>query len=241
MTWLQCTAVRPHAAQRLICFPHAGGVAAFYARWADGFPDAEVHAVRYPGRAERASEPCATDLCELARRIAEAVRPLADRPIALFGHSMGAWTAFETARLLERDGVAVGHLFASAAPAPQTRTEPDPDTGGLDESEFAATLAHLGGTAAELLAEPVLLKLVFPYVNADFRMAGRYVYRPGPPLNCPVTTLVGADDPVVGAEAADGWAELTRSTYRAHTVKGDHFYLTAQPPFELVQELLPRP
>ncbi|MER7760802.1 alpha/beta fold hydrolase [Streptomyces sp. NPDC097619] len=235
--WLQCTTARPDAAQRLVCFPHAGGVPAFYSRWADGLPATEIHAVRYPGRAERTGEPCATDLHETAREIAEALRLVADRPLALFGHSMGAWIAFETARLLEADGITVSHLFASAAPAPQTRTAPDPDV-PLDDDELTATLIGLGGTPAELLAEPVLLKLVFPYVNADFRMAGRYVYRPGPPLACPVTTLVGADDPVAGPHATEAWSRQTRGPYRGHTVKGDHFYLAEKPPFDLIQDLL---
>ncbi|SCF94190.1 Thioesterase domain-containing protein, partial [Streptomyces sp. Ncost-T6T-2b] len=60
-----------------------------------------MYAVRYPGRAERLAEPVATDLRELARDIADAVVQLADRPIALFGHSMGAPIALETAAALE--------------------------------------------------------------------------------------------------------------------------------------------
>ncbi|MCB5165686.1 alpha/beta fold hydrolase [Streptomyces bambusae] len=234
MTWLQCTTPRPDAERRLVCFPHEGGVASFFARWAEALPGTEVHAACYPGRAERAAEPCATDVRHLAGDLARAVRPLADRPLVLFGHSLGAWIAFETARELEAAGSRVCALVVSGAPAPQTRRTPG-TAPGLAGGEFAPAPAD---SPAPLLAEPVLLKLVFPYVQADARMAESYVHRPGPPLNCPVTTLVGAGDPTVTAEDATAWADLSQGAHQAPVPAGPHRPLAARPPQELVRRLL---
>src|SRR5581483_2496767 len=72
-TWLHCGTPRPEAGQRLVCFPHAGGSASFFRAWGSNLPGIEVHAVRYPGRGERISEPPPTDLRQLGDEIAAAV------------------------------------------------------------------------------------------------------------------------------------------------------------------------
>lgn len=70
MAWTECSENRPFAAQRLICFPHAGGSSFFFREWRKGLPEFEVHAVCYPGRADRFGEPVATDLVAMAEEIA---------------------------------------------------------------------------------------------------------------------------------------------------------------------------
>ncbi|MFJ1898745.1 thioesterase II family protein [Streptomyces sp. NPDC088115] len=140
----------------------------------------EVYAARYPGRADRAAEPCGTDVCDLAAGVAA----LADRPVALFGHSMGVWAAFETALLLERGGVPPSHLFVSGPPAavrnPRRRraSAPPPRSApaGLETAspdELAVILVRLGGTDPALLDDPGLLGRYFPYIRADLLMASR--------------------------------------------------------------------
>ena len=51
-----------------------------------------------PGRERRIAEPPFTALEPLVASAVDAIAPLAGRPFALFGHSMGALVAFETAR-----------------------------------------------------------------------------------------------------------------------------------------------
>ncbi|MFJ8197182.1 thioesterase II family protein [Streptomyces sp. NPDC096152] len=241
MTWLNCMSPLPGAARHLVCFPHAGGSASVFRSWATAFAGTEVHAVCYPGRAERAAEPYATGVAELAAGAARAIGALADRPVTLFGHSMGAWVAFETARLLERDGVPVSHLIVSSAHAPQTQMAPGDAfgvRGDLSEDALAAALVSLGGTDPELLAHPVLLKLFFPYVAADLRICWEYTCRPGAPLDCPITSIVADSDPLVSRDDATAWSRQTRGAYGSRAVGGGHFYLIERPPLALVQELL---
>ncbi|NBE49982.1 alpha/beta fold hydrolase [Streptomyces sp. YC537] len=239
MTWLQRMSPRPEAEQRLVCFPHAGGTAAFYAPWDRLCSRSEVHAVCYPGRARRAHEPFATDLRrmahDIARDIARATRPLTDRPLVFFGHSMGAWVAFEAARYLEHVGVAVSHLFVSGARGPHTRKGTLTQAALRDDAAIVEEIVALGGVHPELLAEPALLKRVFPYVVADIHMADSYAHRPGPPLHCPITALAAADDPIAAPHDVASWARQTRGAFRAHKVPGDHFYLDAEPPVALVE------
>ncbi|MDQ8706958.1 alpha/beta fold hydrolase [Streptomyces sp. LHD-70] len=234
--WLHCPTPLPDPRRRLVCFPHAGGSAAFYRDWGRQLPGTEVHAVRYPGRAERIAEPPATDLRALAADIADAVEPLADRPLLLFGHSMGAAVALETARRLESRGIHPAHLVASGsrdAPYPQdTEALADDDE---DDATVVARLLALGGTDPELAADPEFQELVLPYVRADGALFHGYTPRPDDPaLSCPVTTVVGDAD-----DDADRrpWHRLTTGPHREQGVTGDHFYLVPSPPFALLRNL----
>lgn len=234
--WLQCPTPLPDPAVRLVCFPHAGGSASFFRDWGGAMPGIEVHAVRYPGRAERITEPPPTDLRELAHSVADAVATLADRPVALFGHSMGAPIAWETAMALEARGIEPVRLFASGsrdAPYPPPE-EYDADT--ENDADVVERLLTLGGTDPELAADPDFQELVLPYVRADGQMFHAYAPRSEAAVRCPVTTLTGDAD-----DDADRrpWHELTRSGLTEHGVRGDHFYLVSAPPFRLIQESLP--
>jgi pyochelin biosynthetic protein PchC len=241
MTWLQCPRPRPYARQRLVCFPHAGGSASFFRDWGSALPSVEVHTVCYPGRAARIGDPRPTDLVAMAEDIAAAVEPLTgdDLPVVLFGHSMGAVVAFETARLLQTRGAGPSHLYASGSRGPRlSRVRPGASTHESDKYDdldvVTAQLSALGGTDAELLADPAFRDLVLPYVLGDFRMFDAYEYRPDPPLTCGVTAIVGDADPQVSPVQSAAWREVTDGPFRHVTVPGDHFYLAHEPPFALL-------
>lgn len=234
--WLHRTAPVADPVARLICFPHAGGSASFFRDWGHRIPGVEVYAVRYPGRAERLAEPVATDLRELARAVADAVAPLADRPLALFGHSMGAPIALETAAALEARGIDPVHLFASGsrdAPYPSPEDWADPDE--ADDPAVIERLLTLGGTDPELAADPEFQELVLPYVRADAHLFHAYAPGSGPSVRCPVTTLAGDADTDADCRP---WSELTTGGVREQAVPGDHFYLVAAPPHALIRDTL---
>jgi surfactin synthase thioesterase subunit len=231
--WLDVAVPCPDARQRLVCFPHAGGSASFFRDWGRQLPGTEVLAVRYPGRAERIDEPSPTDLRRLGRQVAAVLAGLADLPLALFGHSMGAAVALETARSLQDRGLRPAHLFASGsrnAPLP-----PPADPAADDDAAVAEQLAGVGGTDPELLADPAFQELVLPYVRSDGRMFHAYQHRREPVLHCPVTTVVGDVDADADRRP---WAALTDGGFREQVVAGDHFYLVPHPPFALLGDAL---
>ncbi|MEU6406395.1 alpha/beta fold hydrolase [Streptomyces sp. NPDC046985] len=234
---LRCQTPAPDARLRLVCFPHAGGSASFFGDWGRNLPGIEVHAVCYPGRAERLAEPPPTDLLRLAAEVADACEELADRPLALFGHSMGAPIALETAAALEARDVRPVRLFASGS---RDAPYPPPWTGhhsneADDDAAVVERLLTLGGTDPELAADPEFQELVLPYVRADGRMFHAYAPRPGLSVRCPVTTIAGDAD-----EEADlrPWADLTSGGVDEHTARGDHFYLVPDPPHALIRRSL---
>ena len=198
----------------------------------------EVHTVCYPGRAARIGDPPPTDLTAMAEEIAAAVESLTgdDLPVALFGHSMGAVVAFESARLLQARGIGPSHLYASGSRSPHfSRVRPGTSADVYDDPDaVTAQLLALGGTDAELLADAAFRDLVLPYVLGDFRMFDAYEYRPDPQLTCPVTAIVGDADPQVSTVQSAAWREVTDGPFRHLTVPGDHFYLAHEPPFPLL-------
>src|SRR5215216_2860694 len=145
--WLTCPKPNPHARLRLFCFPYAGGRAAIFRTWPDALPNnVEFFAIELPSRGKRMKEPPITRMDPLVRGIAEAIRPLLDKPFCFFGHSMGALISFELARLLRREhSPQPSHLFVSGSAAPQV-PDAHPRTFDLPEPEFLDVLRRLNGT-----------------------------------------------------------------------------------------------
>ncbi|MET9245196.1 alpha/beta fold hydrolase [Nonomuraea sp. NPDC003709] len=224
MNWFHCYRPRPYAGLRLFCFPHAGGSASFYRSWHGDAPHSvEVRAVQYPGHGDHRAAPLVDDAVHLAKLVTDAMAPLLDRPVALFGHSMGALIAYEVARALEARGRGVTHLFASGRHAPHEHRPGD--THARSDDELVDELVRLGGVDRELMDDPDIRELTLPAVRNDYRVDETYRHRPGGVLACPVTALLGSDDPEVTAGQAARWGELTRDRFAVRVMQGDHFYL----------------
>ncbi|GLU36689.1 MULTISPECIES: alpha/beta fold hydrolase [Pseudomonas] len=212
---------------RLLCLPHAGGSASFFRDWRKHLePDVELLAVQYPGREERYGEAPAASLEAMAACIAEACAGLDERPLALFGHSMGAAVAYEVALALQGRGRAPLHLFVSAHPPPHRQRG-----GSLHRQADAALLADVRRQSDGLpwaLDEPAVRELFLPALRADYRLIERYRRERVEPLDCPVSLLLGEDDDEVNDDEALAWAAASRCGLDVRHFAGGHFYLRAQ-------------
>lgn len=226
--WIRRFQPSDEAPVRLVCFPHAGGSATFYFPVARALtPDVDVLAVQYPGRQDRRNEECVDDIHVLADRIVEALRPWADRPLALFGHSMGATVGYEVALRMEREGNAVLGLFASGRRAPSRYR--DESVHRRDEAGLVAALKELSGTDEAVLGDEEMLRMVLPAIRGDYKAVETYRHRAGQRLTCPVAVLVGDSDPVTSLDEADAWREHTEGPCTLDVFEnGGHFFLSSQ-------------
>ena len=209
---------------RLVCLPHAGGSAVLYRTWKAALLGlATVDSPELPGRGSRHGAPLPASLPALAEDIAA---PLAHRPVpvVLYGHSMGALLAFETARALARHGVTVAGLVLSGRAAPHLPI-PRLDRHLMSDAALIEELKRIGGTPDALFRRPEILAMTLPALKADFRMVDTYAFTPGPALACPAVILGGADDPATPEPSLHAWRELIAGPVAVDIWPGGHFFV----------------
>lgn len=231
-TWFRRFTTPAGEGPRLVCFPHAGGSATAYLPLARTLPaDFDVVAVQYPGRQDRYLEAPFTAMAPLVEAVAEELAHVlaadSGRPYALFGHSMGALVAFETARLLAlRELPGPQRLFLSGRNAPSGRAGTPYHL--YDDAEVLAEVRRLGGTDQAMLDNPEVMEMVLPALRADYRALGTYSWRGGEPLTTAITALIGDRDPMVTVQEARTWREHTSGDFALKVFPGGHFYLVDQ-------------
>ncbi|MEU8082781.1 alpha/beta fold hydrolase [Micromonospora sp. NPDC049101] len=222
--WIQKLGTQHGDRPRLLCLPHAGGSGSFYHPLSVHLgATVDVFAVQYPGRQERRIEPPLVTIDELAERIHAELTTWTDRPLVLFGHSMGAVIGYEVGRLLQRDGIPPAGLIVSGRRAPSVHVEESLHRRG--DQALIAEVRQLSGTAAALLDDAELLEMILPALRADYRAIETYRHRPGRELDCPVTALVGEDDHRASVDHVRAWQGHTTGAFDLRPFPGGHFYL----------------
>ncbi|WP_084960285.1 thioesterase II family protein [Thermoactinospora rubra] len=221
--WIRRFSPAPEAASRVVCLPHAGGSAPYYFPMSKALaPEFEVLAVQYPGRQDRRAEPCIDSITELADHVARELREWIDRPMTLFGHSMGATLAFEVARRLEGEAPLLGVIASGRCAPSRGRGE---RVHLLDDRLIVEELRALSGTDARLLGDEEVIRMIMPAIRSDYRAAETYRCAPGVTIPYPVLAMVGDSDDRTSVEEAAAWAEHTTSSFELRVFPGGHFYL----------------
>src|SRR5205814_2325282 len=141
-------------------------------------------------------------------------QPLMTVPFGFFGHSVGAWVAYEAARRLRAaDGRAAVHLFVSGRGAPGGVSAGTPGTRARSDNELLAVLARFGGTPTAIMHRPELITALLPALRADLEVAEAYAVEPGNRVTCPITAFGGADD-VSHSSALQSWGGFTSNKFR---------------------------
>jgi medium-chain acyl-[acyl-carrier-protein] hydrolase len=214
---------------RLICLPHAGAGASAYFSWGALLRPSgiEVAAVQYPGHESRISETPIADAAAVTAALADAWTELsADRPCAVFGHSMGALLAFELAAELSRRGARnpPRRLFLSGHNPPHAARRMPP-IGGLPDDRFLSEIASRYGSLPEsVLAHPEMMALLLPVLRADFRLLENYRPRSAAPVEVPFSVLGAVLDPWTSEPELSEWRRYSVGEFRLRMFAGGHFF-----------------
>ncbi|MEK2633307.1 alpha/beta fold hydrolase [Pseudomonas aeruginosa] len=210
--WVRPFRLTPMPHLRLACFPMQAAAPASSVAGANACrQNIDLLALQYPGREDRFNEAPATRLEDLADGAALALRDFADAPLALFGHSLGAALAYETALRQESAGAPLRHLFVSAHPAPHRQRG-----GALHRGDEAALLEDVRrqGGASELLEDADLRALFLPILRADYQAIETYRRAQPIALACALDVLLGEHDEEVSAAEAQAWSDASRTPAR---------------------------
>lgn len=184
----------------------------------------QVIGIQLPGRETRCNETPVDCLQRHVGPICSELKAYDDRPVAFFGHSMGALLAFETARALcSEKRQAPVHLFLAASQAPQIRRAPEQKT-NFSDAELISEIERLSGSPPQALANSKMRSLLLPMLRADFLANANYVCPPGDPLPCPITAIGGTRDRSVSVAALEEWRCHSASGFSLRMIDGDHFF-----------------
>jgi surfactin synthase thioesterase subunit len=216
---------------RLVCFPWCGAGASVYRRLAPTLPDhVDLLAVQLPGREERFAERRLRRMEQIVEHVVGDVLSVLDRPLVLFGHSMGALVAYEVALAMRaRAGREPDALIVSGHGSPRGAARRERVWHTAEVDAFVANLRDLGGTPPELLADAEVMRMLLPLLRADYEALETYLPRAERPLSCPLVACAGDEDREVTPATMRDWEGFTTGPFRLHWFAGDHFHLAARP------------
>ena len=215
----------------MFCLPYAGASAAVYRTWSGLLgPSVEVLSTQLPGRGWRLREAPVRELNTLADQVADAIVARADRPFAVFGHSMGVWLGLEVVRRLEAVGRSPLLFFASGRQAPSHGCT-QPPMAHLDDDAFVGEVqTRYGGIPPELLTEQELLALLLPALRADIELLEAHEHAPERPLRKRQNRQVREARRARSERAGEVLREIAGDRgNRLTVVRGGHFYFQDDP------------
>jgi surfactin synthase thioesterase subunit len=211
---------------RLVAFHHAGGSGRAYFPLTHGLPATwDLLLPDLPGRGKRHRSAPLDDIRVMVARAVEDLTFGGDVPLALFGHSLGAVVAVETARALAAAGRPPVWVGVSGRPAPDYRGPVAALPADVSDRDLMAHLVALGGIPDRIDEVPQFRDQMLHLVRGDLRaLAG---YRPeagGRRLDVPLTAFGGLDDVWAPPPSVAAWAGQTTGPFRHRSFPGGHFH-----------------
>ena len=188
-------------------------------------------------RADRAFGARPEDLFAVAYRFREVlddvIAQLTRDPIpteySILGHSFGAILAYEAVHELAARGQAPPGTSSSPPPVRLAGSERSRCLCAEDNRALLASLAHLGGTPHEILADSEAVEFFAPILRADLKALFDYRHTRTNRLACDLSVILASTDTVATPHDANLWAETTDGSTSTHIIEGGHFAALENP------------
>lgn len=207
---------------RLVMFGFAGGRIAALTSLAKQLPSwIEVWGAEYPGRGLRWKTEVLSSVQPMLDDLRPGLQALCDRPVVLFGYSMGANIAYRLG--LDLPGRILG-LIAASAPQPGQRAL---DWSKHSDQRLLNHFESLGGIPLEILSNQTIMDAFLPVVRADLACCLDMSRLESASLVCPVLVMNGNSDPMIRTSEASLWLKSCsgrpgRSMHKVYP--GGHFF-----------------
>ncbi|UXE67969.1 MAG: thioesterase [Chryseotalea sp. WA131a] len=212
---------------KIFCIPYAGGSAQLFNLWRKHLnPGFELVPVELAGRGTRMKEPLYEHRFKAVEDILKIIeKDLRQSPYVLYGHSLGAFLAYELAQRIVSSGLPEpDHLFVSGCGAPHLK-DPNKRYHLLSDQDFKHKLISFGGTPREFFDHPEIVDIYLPVLKNDFRLAETDL--PGKeirPLTTDITVMLGTEEELT-LEQCFGWRKHTRGKCDLKFFEGGHFFI----------------
>lgn len=212
---------------QIFCFHHAGGSSRVFHFWKS--EQIEFIPMELPGHGMRIREAFAEDMVELSKELARNIIRYRKKhksvgEIALFGHSLGAITAFCVAyELINKYGEYPICLQVAGRHAPQDE-DPSEYRTDMGQEALKQVLLEMGGTPEELLLDKEFSTFFLPIVYSDYKLNESFVYK-NQKLDIPIYGYCGISDSDAGEEHMNRWKMVTSEEFYLKSYEGEHFFL----------------
>lgn len=224
----------------LFCVAYAGGSAGIYNKWINNNMKIEVVPIELAGRGTRIKDELYSTFYEAVEDIYSFIKNYLYRhdkqDYALFGHSMGSWLIFETAKLLFHDISIIRkpvHLFFSANCCPECN-EYDVDIYSMTDLEFKQMIINYGGIPDEILSYPEILDFYLPILKSDYSILYDYKsdmnhknQKENIHFDCNITVMNGINDEY-SEDSLKAWSKYAGKGFEIINFNDGHFFINSK-------------
>lgn len=212
--------------RQIVMFPFGGGSGYSYMELVkDIETDVEVIVINPPGRLLDGEKPLES-IDAMVYLYSKELRPmLKDNPL-FFGHSIGAYVAYDVCQVLAKEIPIKKMIISSANPPHRAKDSVDLHS-EMDRETLIKKSTELGGMPQLFKSEPELLEMFITGLRADLKALESYT--PEKPesvnkLNVNASVLYSEGDYILDTSNIREW-ELYLECSEFVLFKGDHFYI----------------
>lgn len=222
--WFLSIRYNERAPLNIICFPCGGGSASSFWSWKDLPVDANIWALKLPGRESRIAETPITRSNELVSHLVNVLPSTFPTPFVFYGHSMGAGIAFETMLELHKRKRDLPDLFiACGRESPQSAYRFSVEN--MDDHSLIEYMQTLGGIPQSLPSNKAFMGQYIPKIRADYLLNASIPTREAVSLPVLIHLMNGKNDPLVQLEKLVDWSCYTAYPLSSCYLPGGHFFM----------------
>ncbi len=220
-TSLICYSRRNSASVNLLCFPHIGADASMYAPWSDSLPDnIEVYGIDMPVTPSINGSTPQSHLDHFIQSLCSEFEALPDRPFVIYGHSLGAFLAWEFAKKVDEIHIRrPSHLFVGAWRAPHINeieiisSQYPPREDESREAWLKRWVREQLGLPEATIDNPQMLSMLDKTDESTLS------------ASFPITAFHGINDSMYTKEHVSAWRQMTSSQFNFVELDAPHLFL----------------